>query len=84
MVNGDGLLLRGRRLYVVQNQDNRVAVVRLERNLKRGRVVRRIRNEDFDVPTTIVAVGGSLYVANARFGTDPTPDTEYWLTRVGR
>jgi sugar lactone lactonase YvrE len=84
VVNGDGLLLRGRKLYVVQNQDNQIAVVRLERNLKRGEVVRRIRDEDFDVPTTIAAVGRSLYVANARFGTDPTPDTEYWLTRVGR
>jgi sugar lactone lactonase YvrE len=84
VVNGDGLLLRGRRLYVVQNQDNRIAVVRLERNLKRGKVVRRIRNKDFDVPTTIAAVGKSLYAANARFGTPPAPDTEYWLTRVGR
>jgi sugar lactone lactonase YvrE len=84
VVNGDGLLLRGRKLYVVQNQDNRIAVVRLERNLKSGEVVRKIRDDDFDVPTTIAAVGRSLYVANARFGTDPTPDTEYWLTRVER
>jgi hypothetical protein len=84
VVNGDGLLLRGRKLYVVQNQDNRIAVVRLERNLKRGKIVRKIRDKDFDIPTTVAAVGRSLYVANARFGTDPTPETEYWLTRVDR
>ena len=29
MTNGDGLLLRGRTLYVVQNRDNKVAVVKL-------------------------------------------------------
>ena len=32
-MNGDGLLLDGRTLYVVQNRDNKVAVVRLSRRL---------------------------------------------------
>ena len=85
VTNGDGLLLRGRRLYVVQNFNNKISVVRLERDLKRGRIVDRIRDDGFDIPTTVAAVGRSLYVVNARFGTtEPTPETEYWLTRVDR
>ena len=82
--NGDGLLLRGRLLYVVQNFNNKISVVRLERDLKRGRIIDRIKDDGFDIPTTVAAVGRSLYVVNARFETDPTPDTEYWLTRVDR
>ncbi|HKH41954.1 MAG TPA: hypothetical protein VKA41_08860 [Solirubrobacterales bacterium] len=37
---------------------------------------------DFDVPTTIARLGGSLWAVNARFDTPPTAETEYWLTRV--
>ncbi|MQA74846.1 MAG: superoxide dismutase [Solirubrobacterales bacterium] len=84
LTNGDGLLLHGRTLYAVQNELNRIAVVRLDRDLARGAVVRTITHEDFDVPTTIVRFGASLYAVNARFATPVTPSTEYWLTRVRR
>ncbi len=43
-----------------------------------------IRDSDFDVPTTVARKRGSLYLPNARFGTPPTPETEYWVTRVGK
>lgn len=82
--NGDGLLLHGRTLYVVQNRLNRIAVVTLKRGLASGRVERTIADPGFDVPTTIARVGGSLYAVNARFGTQPTPATGYWVTRVRR
>jgi sugar lactone lactonase YvrE len=81
--NGDGMLLRGRTLYVVQNQDNRIAVVRLARDGLSGRVVRSITDRDFDVPTTLARSGGALYAVNARFGTTPTPTTPYDVVRVG-
>ena len=84
LTNGDGLLLAGRTLYVVQNRLNQVAVVRLDRNLARGRVVRTITDDDLDVPTTIARVGSRLYAVNARFGTPPTPTTDYWITRLPR
>ncbi len=84
LANGAGLLLHGRTLYVVQNRLNRIAVVRLSRSLARGRVVRTITDEDFAVPTTIARLGRSLYAVNARFGTEPTPQTDYWITRVRR
>jgi len=83
--NGDGLLLRGRTLYVVRNRLNQIAVVRLERSLLRGRVVATLTDPDFDVPTTITRTAGHLYVVNARFGTVPDPTTaRYHVVRVDR
>ena len=79
---GDGILLHGRTLYVVRNQLNEIAVVRLSRNLSSGRVVRTITHPDFDVPTTIDEHGGSLYAVNARFSTPPGEDVPYWITLV--
>jgi sugar lactone lactonase YvrE len=84
VANGDGLLLHGRTLYVVQNQLNQIAVVRLSRDWSEGTIVRTITDDDFDVPTTIARKGRWLYAPNARFGTTPTPDTEYDVVRVGR
>ena len=82
VVNGDGILLDGRTLFVVQNFDNRMAVVRLSRGLRSGDVVRHINDEDFDVPTTVAEKGDRLYVVNARFLTPPTPRTPYWLAII--
>jgi hypothetical protein len=81
---GDGLLLEGRTLYVVQNQLNRIAVVRLDRDLDEGRIVRHLTDPDFDIPTTIAEGGGFLWAVNARFTTPPTPETEYQVVRVSR
>jgi sugar lactone lactonase YvrE len=77
---GDGLLLEGRMLYVVQNQANQVAVIKLDRALTNGTVLTRLANEDFDVPTTIDRFGRRLYAVNARFNTPPGPTTKYWVT----
>ena len=80
--NGDGILLDGRTLYVVQNQLNVVAKISLAPNLRVGSVTRRISNPGLDVPTTIADLGSRLYAVNARFGTPPTPTTDYWITRL--
>jgi sugar lactone lactonase YvrE len=82
VANGDGLLLRGRTLYVVRNQNNRIAVVSLSGDLSTGRVTRTIRSRAFDVPTTVARIDGRLYAVNARFGTTPTARTRYWITGV--
>jgi sugar lactone lactonase YvrE len=84
VANGDGLLLDGRTLYVVQNRLNRIAVVRLDRDLDEGEIVAHLFDSDFDVPTTIAEKGGFLWAVNARFTTTPTPDTEYDVVRVRR
>jgi hypothetical protein len=81
--NGDGILLSGRTLYVVRNQDNVIAVVRLTGgDLRRGTIVRSIADRRFDVPTTIDQAGRFLYAVNARFGTSATPSTRYQVVRV--
>lgn len=84
VVNGDGILLQGKTLYVVQNQSNQIAVVELNSDFTAGTIVDTITDSDFRVPTTIARFGNSLYAVNARFGTPPTPDTEYEVVRVSR
>ena len=84
VVNGDGILLQGRTLYVVQNQNNQIAVIRLSADLTTGTIVRTITSPHFDVPTTIAQHGNRLYAVNARFTTPPTPDTTYTVVSVNR
>jgi len=82
--NGDGILLQGKTLYVVQNQLNQIAVVELNSDFTEGTIVDTITSSSFQVPTTIARFGDSLYAVNARFGTPATPDTEYEVVRVPR
>jgi sugar lactone lactonase YvrE len=82
VTNGDGILLDGRRtLFVVQNRENKVAVVKLDKRLTSGTVVTHLTDPDFDVPTTIDEFGNRLYAVNARFTTTPTPTTPYWVNQ---
>ena len=84
LANGDGLLVVGTTLYVVQNQLNQVAVIRLDPDGTSGVLIDTLTSPDFAVPTTVAAFGNSLYLPNARFGT-PAPETlEYWVTRIDR
>ena len=80
--NGDGLVLGGRTLYVVQNRLNQVAVIGLDPDLSHGTVESFITSPSFDIPTTAASFGNALYAVNARFGTPPTPETEYEIVRV--
>lgn len=80
--NGDGLLLQGKTLYVVQNRLNQIAVIELSPDLSSGTIESYITSPHFRIPTTIARFGSSLYAVNARFGTTPTPDTEYEVVRV--
>ena len=84
VASGDGLLLHGRQLYVVRNFLNLVAVIELAPDLASGTLVDEITSPDFDVPTTAARFGSSLYLVNARFGTEVTPMTDYWVTRIDR
>jgi hypothetical protein len=85
VVNGDGILLEGQTLFVVQNRLNQVAVIDLSADFTAGTVrTSRITNPAFDVPTTLTAAGASLYAVNARFGVTVTPDTTYTVIRFSR
>jgi sugar lactone lactonase YvrE len=84
LTNGDGILLAGRTLYVVRNRNSRIVVLRMSRDLRRGTFRRTITNRQLDVPTTLARIGRRLFAVNARFGTNPTPTTDYWVTRLRR
>ncbi|WP_128375491.1 SMP-30/gluconolactonase/LRE family protein [Streptomyces cavernae] len=84
LTNGDGLLLDGRTLYVVQNRQNAIDVFRLAPDGRSGVFQRRVTDPDFDVPTTVAAYRDRLYLPNARFTTTPTPDTTYAVVAVER
>src|SRR6266540_2449215 len=82
VINGDGILLQGKTLYVVQNQLNQIAVIKLNSDFSAGTIQTVITSSLFRVPTTIARFGSALYAVNARFDTVPTPDTEYEVVRV--
>lgn len=84
VANGDGILLQGQTLYVVQNVLNQIAVVELKPDFSSGTIVDTITSSAFRVPTTIAKFGEALYAVNARFDTMPTPDTEYEVVRAMR
>jgi hypothetical protein len=81
--SGDGLVLAGKTLYVVQNQLNQIGVVSLSSDLGSGVVGEPITNPAFNVPTTAALFGSSLYAVNAKFGTPPA-GTPYEVVRVDR
>jgi sugar lactone lactonase YvrE len=83
LANGDGLLLDGKLLYVVQNQSNQIAVFRLSKDLTTATFIKAITDPDFDVPTTIDRAGHRLYVVNARFGTATPTDQHYDIVKAG-
>ena len=80
--NGDGILLDGRILWVVQNQLNRVATFKLSAQFEGARLLKLTTHPRFDIPTTVAERGKYLFLVNARFSTPPTLDTPYWITRV--
>jgi hypothetical protein len=90
LINADGLLLKGRKLYVVENRDDPdpsaagvglISVVKLGRNLASGRIARTIHSELFQVPTTMARSRGRNYVVNAKFGL-PNPEGSFEVVKV--
>lgn len=70
---GDGLVLEGRILHVVQNLANTVSVIELDAAGTSGKVVDRWSDPRFDTPTAMARFGNRFYLSNARF---TTPDAE--------
>jgi hypothetical protein len=71
----DGLVLKGRRLWAVQNT-NQVTRIRLDRDLTSGVVEKVITSDRFQTPSTAALFGRRLAVVNAKFDTGfpPTAD----------
>ncbi|MEV2221116.1 superoxide dismutase [Nocardia vinacea] len=82
--DGDGLLLYGSTLFVVQNRRNVITVIALDAVGATGTVERRLTDPRFDTPTTIAAFGDRLYLPNARLTTPQSPTTPYNAVAVDR
>jgi sugar lactone lactonase YvrE len=84
--SGDGLVLRGHTLYVVQNVFNKVAVVELDPGFASGIKTGELTNPNFRVPTTALLFGDALYLVNARFDEIPaggaSPDDTFEAVRL--
>jgi len=74
--SGDGLVLRGHTLYVVQNFLNRIAVIKMNPGFSSGKITGYLTNVNFRIPTTAAAFGDALYCVNARFDEIPPGQPE--------
>jgi sugar lactone lactonase YvrE len=68
----DGIVVRGRHLWAVQNS-NQVTEVRLSEDRTAGSVVDVITDDAFQTPTTAIRFDGGLAVVNAKFDTGLPP-----------
>lgn len=80
--SGDGILLDGKTLYVVQNFLNQIAVVDLSPGLSTGEVASPITSPEFRIPTTVADHANDLYAVNARFDVPVGPNVEYEVVKV--
>jgi sugar lactone lactonase YvrE len=81
--NIDGIVLRGHRVWAVQNFSNQVSVFKLDAGLDAGTLEKVITSPLFEVPTTGAVFGGTLAVVNAKFDTGlPPTATEYEVVLV--
>ncbi len=67
LTGGDGLVLDGRTLYVVQNGPDQVAVVTLSEDLTEGTIERTLGGDRLSSAATAALVDDQLLVVNAQF-----------------
>lgn len=82
---GDGLVLRGKTLYVVQNFPSRIAVFTLSPDFSTATLTGYLVDSDLNSPSTADSFGPWLYAVNARFFDcfpGPCPGLEYDIVRV--
>jgi sugar lactone lactonase YvrE len=85
MTNGDGLVLRGRTLYVVRNAQGEIVKIRLAKSMTRGHVVRRTTPSSLHFPTTADIAGSRMLVVNSQFdrrGAGQAPDLPFTLSSL--
>jgi sugar lactone lactonase YvrE len=67
LANGDGLLLDGRTVYVVRNEQELIVPVKLSGEYISGEVGEPFTDPSFAFPTTIAKTNGRLLVVNSQF-----------------
>ena len=83
--NGDGILLQGSTLYVLQNALGLLTEVRLNVERATGTVVGRTSDPSFAYPTTLTDARGRLLVVNSQFnkrGPGLTPSLPFTVSVV--
>jgi sugar lactone lactonase YvrE len=65
---GDGLVIKGSRLYVVQNASGQIAEVKLRSAASEGEIRSRTTDPSFATPTTAAIAKGRMLVVNSQFG----------------
>jgi len=63
----DGLVLRGNKLYVVQNFINQISVIKLKGSWDSGDVLHIITDPNYRIPATAAIKGNMIYAVNAKF-----------------
>lgn len=66
-VDGDGMYMEGRTLYIMQNFAEKIAVVELSDDLSEGTFIKNLVSSSFAIPTTITGFGDHIYAINTRF-----------------
>ena len=82
--NVDGIVLRGRKLWAVQNFSNQVSAVRLSPDLRSGSIDHVITSSHFEIPATAALFGNQLGVVNAKFDTGFPPQADEYEVVVVR
>jgi Cu-Zn family superoxide dismutase len=84
---GDGLVLKGRTLYVVRNALGQIAKVRLSDRFRSARVLSSVTDPTFRFPTTAALAHGRLLVVNSQFdrrGAGLPPELPYTVSSLRR
>jgi len=63
----DGLVLRGNKLYVVQNFINQISIIKLNGSWDSGVVSDIITDPNYRIPATAAIKGNMIYAVNAKF-----------------
>jgi hypothetical protein len=69
----DGIVVRGKTIWAVQNQLDQVSRIKLNHDFSSGVVKDVIKSPHFDVPATAALFGNTLAVVNAQFEQPPSP-----------
>lgn len=76
--NVDGIIMRGHRIWAVQNLDNQISEIRLSPDLSSGAITDVITSSHFEIPTTAMLHGNELGVINAKFDTGFPPNAHQY------
>jgi len=82
---GDGIVLRGRTLWVVRNSFELIVKVQLSGDFASGSIVSSTTDESFKFPTTAAIANGRLLVVNSQFNRrppNPPPDLPFSVSSV--